>query len=147
MDFESQKLLFSITWFKAEVDLTKFIFLWKSAIFHSIKLSFDAEVAEKSLSIKGYQRSVAFSLISPHCYTTTISSPTFSLTFYRLLSRLARFFQIRIAIIDYRSDFILYIFTNFLLPSYWPLGSIFPDTHCYNWLPYQLHPLYTYFNC
>ena len=35
----------------------------KSAIFHSIKLPFDAEVAEKSLSNKGYQRSVAFYLM------------------------------------------------------------------------------------
>ena len=32
------------------VDLPIFFFLWKSAIFHSIKLPFDAEVAEKILN-------------------------------------------------------------------------------------------------
>ena len=29
----------------------QFFFLWKSAIYHSIKLSFDVEVAEKTLNI------------------------------------------------------------------------------------------------
>ena len=33
------------------VHTTKNIFLWKSAIFHSIKLPFDAEVAEKILNV------------------------------------------------------------------------------------------------
>ena len=40
---------FSVAWFRAEVDLPKIFFLWKSAIFHSSKLPFDAEVAEKNL--------------------------------------------------------------------------------------------------
>jgi hypothetical protein len=39
---------FSITWFRAEVYLPKKN-LWKTAIFHSSKLPFDAEVAEKFL--------------------------------------------------------------------------------------------------
>ena len=42
-------LIFSIAWFRVDVDLTNF-FLWKSAIYHSIKLPFDAEVAEKILN-------------------------------------------------------------------------------------------------
>ena len=41
---------FSIDWFRADVDLTKKK-LWKSAIFHSIKLPFDAEVDEKFLNV------------------------------------------------------------------------------------------------
>ena len=45
---------FSITWFRAGVDPPKKIFLWKSAIFHSIKLPFDAEVAEKFLNVIYY---------------------------------------------------------------------------------------------
>ena len=40
---------FSIAWFRAHDDLTKK--LWKSAIFHSIKLLFDAEVAENFLNV------------------------------------------------------------------------------------------------
>ena len=39
--------LFSITWFRADVDLPRKFFIWKSAIFHPIKLPFDAEAAEK----------------------------------------------------------------------------------------------------
>ena len=39
---------FSITWFRVDVDLIKY-FLWKSVIFHSIKLPFDAKVAGKNL--------------------------------------------------------------------------------------------------
>ena len=42
---------FSITWFRADVDLPKIFFLWKSAIFHSIQLPFDAKVAEKILNV------------------------------------------------------------------------------------------------
>ena len=40
----------SLLWFRVDVDLTKNFFLRKSAIFHSIKLPFDAEVAEKFLN-------------------------------------------------------------------------------------------------
>ena len=39
-----------IAWFRTYVDQPKIYFLWKSAIFHSIKLPFDAEVAEKFLN-------------------------------------------------------------------------------------------------
>ena len=42
--------LFLIAWFRADVNLTKF-FLWKSAIYHSIMLPFDAEVAKKILNV------------------------------------------------------------------------------------------------
>ena len=41
---------FSIAWFRADVDLPK-NFLWESAIFHSIKLSFDVQAAEKILHV------------------------------------------------------------------------------------------------
>ena len=41
---------FSIAWFRADVDLTKKK-LWKSAMFHSIKLPFDAKVDEKFLNV------------------------------------------------------------------------------------------------
>ena len=40
---------FSIATCQTYVDLPNFFFLWKSAIFHSIKPPFDAEVAEKNL--------------------------------------------------------------------------------------------------
>ena len=43
--------LFSIAWFRAGVDLTKYFFLWKNAIFHSIKLPFDEQVVQKILNI------------------------------------------------------------------------------------------------
>ena len=43
---------FSIAWFKTYVDLPKSFFLfWKSTIFHSIQLPFDANVAEKFLNV------------------------------------------------------------------------------------------------
>ena len=50
IDFESQKSGFSITQFRADVDLPKKK-IWKNAIFHSIKLPFDAETAEKFLKV------------------------------------------------------------------------------------------------
>ena len=49
-DFESQKWQFLTDLFRAEVDLPKKIFLWKSAFFRSSKLPFDAKVAEKFLN-------------------------------------------------------------------------------------------------
>ena len=43
---------FSITWFRVGVDLPDFFFYGKrkSAIFHSIKLPFDVQAAEKNLT-------------------------------------------------------------------------------------------------
>ena len=41
---------FSIAWFRMFVDLPIILFLLKSAIFHTIKLPFDAKVAEKFLN-------------------------------------------------------------------------------------------------
>ena len=42
-----------IAWFRADVDLTK-NFLWKSAIYHSIKLPFDAQVDKRFLNVIYY---------------------------------------------------------------------------------------------
>ena len=41
---------FSIAWFRTYVDLPKKLLRWKSAIYHSIKLPFDVQVAEKFLN-------------------------------------------------------------------------------------------------
>ena len=50
IDFESQKSGFFNRHLPNVCWSAKKIFLWKSAIFHSIKLPFDAEVAEKILN-------------------------------------------------------------------------------------------------
>ena len=49
LTFKVRNWHFLIGWFTADVDLKKK--LWKSAIFHSIKLPFDAEVDEKVLNV------------------------------------------------------------------------------------------------
>ena len=55
-----------IAWFRADVDLTKKTFLWKSAIFHSIKLPLDAEIDEKFLKMLSNEKDVSRGL-SPDC--------------------------------------------------------------------------------
>ena len=45
---------FLITWFKAEVELTKNLFYEKVLFFHSINLPFDVQVAEKILNVIYY---------------------------------------------------------------------------------------------
>ena len=42
-----------IAWFRVDVELPK-KYIWKSAIYHSIKLPFDAEVAKKFLNVIYY---------------------------------------------------------------------------------------------
>ena len=54
--------------------IRQFIFLWKSAFYHSIKLPFDAEVAEKILNaIYCKSRKVWFIFISMHICNRVIS--------------------------------------------------------------------------
>ena len=41
---------FSISWFRTYIDLPKKVVRWKGAIYYSLKLPFDVEVAEKFLN-------------------------------------------------------------------------------------------------
>ena len=53
---------FLIAWFRADVDLTKKFFLWKSAIFHSFDAKVEWKILKCYLLCKSYSLFIHFSL-------------------------------------------------------------------------------------